>query len=425
MQIRTTTVHRTLLMLVIGLLLPFLWPGVLPNLFDTTLFAHDDHSHWPISLTLLHVGSDVLIGVAYTVIASVLGVLVYKNRQLLPFDWVVLSFGLFIVACGFTHLMHAFIRFQPMYWLDAYVRAFTAIVSVATAVALLPLLPRVNRLIQADRQLKQQQEQLQEANLQLQQQQEALQELNRSLDQRARALNQDLLDKTQQLEFTNKELEAFAFSISHDLRTPLRSINGFSQALLEDHQDALDDTGKGYLSRIKKNSERMADLIDDILHLSRISRAEIRHQQVNLTRMAQEVLEDLQSIQPERKVEVTIEEDLLALGDPALLRMVVQNLLGNAWKFTSKTPHAQIHFGKRQEQGNTVFFVSDNGAGFDMQNASRLFGVFQRLHTTEAFEGNGVGLASVQRILHRHGGHITATGQLNAGATFTFALPEE
>lgn len=251
---------------------------------------------------------------------------------------------------------------------------------------------------------------------------EDLKRLNESLDQRARDLNQDLVRKTEQLEFTNKELEAFAFSISHDLRTPLRSINGFSQALLEDYHDKLDQEGQSYLDRIRKASDRMGHLIDDILHLSRITRSEMRHVHVNLSKLAEDIIEELQGIQPDRKVEVTIEEDLTVVGDPSLMRMVVQNLLGNAWKFTAKTPNARIHFGQRKLEGRTVFFVSDNGAGFNMENANKLFGVFQRLHRTSEFEGNGVGLASVQRILHRHGGHITAVGKVGEGATFTFTV---
>ncbi|GEM44856.1 PAS domain S-box protein [Deinococcus cellulosilyticus] len=251
---------------------------------------------------------------------------------------------------------------------------------------------------------------------------EQLRELNASLNERALELNKDLVRKTQEMEFINRELEAFAFSVSHDLRAPLRSLNGFSQALLEDYSDQLDETGQDYLDRIKKNSDRMAHLIDDILHLSRISRTEMRHQKVNLTALAESVLEDLRFADPERKVEVEIQPGLAAVGDPTLLRVVLQNLLGNAWKFTSRTEQARIQFGQMQDDQQDVYFVADNGAGFDMQNMDRLFGVFQRLHKNSEFEGTGVGLASVQRVIHRHGGRVWAHGEVGKGATFFFTL---
>lgn len=251
---------------------------------------------------------------------------------------------------------------------------------------------------------------------------EQLRELNASLNERAQELNRDLINKAQELEFINKELEAFAFSVSHDLRAPLRSLNGFSQALLEDYHDQLDETAQDYLDRIKKNSDRMARLIDDILHLSRISRTEMRYQQVDLSALAESVMEDLQFADPQREVALQIQPDLKAVGDPTLLRVVLQNLLGNAWKFTSKTPSPRIEFGKLPDDPRGVFYVMDNGAGFDMQNMERLFGVFQRLHKNADFEGTGVGLASVQRVVHRHGGKVWAQGEVGKGATFFFTL---
>ncbi|GGJ18211.1 sensor histidine kinase [Deinococcus roseus] len=259
---------------------------------------------------------------------------------------------------------------------------------------------------------------------------EELKQLNLSLNERARELNRDVIQKAQELEFINRELEAFAFSVSHDLRAPLRSLNGFSQALLEDYHDQLDETGQDYLERIKKGSDRMARLIDDILHLSRISRTEMRHQKVNLSQLAESVLEDLQFAEPERNVQVDIEPNMATIGDPTLLRVVLQNLLGNSWKFTSRTAHPKIQFGRMpgteaaEEPRPEVFFVQDNGAGFSMDNLDRLFGVFQRLHSNAEFEGTGVGLASVQRVIHRHGGKVWAQGEVGKGATFFFTIPQ-
>jgi light-regulated signal transduction histidine kinase (bacteriophytochrome) len=225
-----------------------------------------------------------------------------------------------------------------------------------------------------------------------------------------------------QLEATNKELEAFSYSVSHDLRAPLRSIDGFSQALLEDYADKVDRHGKDYLQRVRAASQRMAQLIDDMLNLSRLSKGEMRLQTVNLTAIARSIAAELQKNQPERQVEFVIQEGLLAGGDERLLRAALENLLGNAWKFTSKRPRATIEFGVAQKDGQQAYYVRDDGAGFDMAYADKLFGAFQRLHGGTEFPGTGIGLTTVQRIIHRHGGRVWAEGQVEQGATFYFTL---
>lgn len=230
-------------------------------------------------------------------------------------------------------------------------------------------------------------------------------------------------DRTLQLQAANKELEAFSYSVSHDLRAPLRHINGFSQALLEDYADQLDDVGKGYLREVRGASQEMAQLIDDLLQLARVTRSDLRREPVNLSHIAEEVIAELQKSTVERAVTVKIEAGLMAQGDTHLLRVVLSNLLGNAWKFTSKREQAEIIFGREGEAGEPTYFVRDNGAGFEMAYVNKLFGAFQRLHSAGDFEGTGIGLATVQRVIHRHGGRVWAEGRVNHGATFYFTLP--
>ena len=223
----------------------------------------------------------------------------------------------------------------------------------------------------------------------------------------------------------NRELESFSYSVAHDLRAPLRSIDGFSQALLEDYEEKLDAEGQRYLSFIRESAQHMAQLIDDMLALARVARSELRRETVDLSSLARAALTRLQRAQPERQVNVVIEDGLMGEGDPRLLAVVLDNLLGNAWKFTGRRPDARIEFGSAEKEGRTVYFVRDNGAGFDMAFANKLFGVFQRLHTTTEFEGTGVGLATVHRVVSRHEGRVWAEGAVDRGATFFFTLYEK
>jgi light-regulated signal transduction histidine kinase (bacteriophytochrome) len=231
------------------------------------------------------------------------------------------------------------------------------------------------------------------------------------------------MERTKQLQAANKELEAFSYSVSHDLRAPLRSIDGFSQVLLEEYQEKIDDQGRDYLNRVRLASQRMAQLIDDMLTLSRVSRGEINLQQVNLSTMAKDIADELCSTQPGREVRFIIQEGIEVLGDARLLRTVFENLLGNAWKFTSNHPTACIEFGMQLQNEMTAYFVRDDGAGFDMKYAQKLFGAFQRLHTSSEFPGTGIGLATVMRIIHRHGGKVWAEGVVDKGAIFYFTIP--
>ncbi len=223
----------------------------------------------------------------------------------------------------------------------------------------------------------------------------------------------------------NKELESFSYSVSHDLRSPLRSMDGFSLALLEDYGDRLDDEARDSLQRIRAASQRMGRLIDELLGLARVTRAELRIQDIDLSAMAEEIASTLVRAEPERQVRWEIEKSILVRGDRELIAIALQNLLANAWKFTGKVEEAVIRVGTRQEGGEQVYFVSDNGAGFDMAYASRLFGAFQRLHHESDFPGTGVGLATVQRVMHRHGWSLGAQASPGLGATFYFSTREQ
>ena len=241
--------------------------------------------------------------------------------------------------------------------------------------------------------------------------------LNKELERR-------VIDRTKQLEAANAELESFSYSVSHDLRAPLRSIDGFTGMLIEDYSDLLDDQGKDYLQRVNTNTKRMTQLIDGILDLSRLTRGDINKQPVDLSEMAQVISEELQQQNPERCVEFNITSGLEVNCDARLLRAVLENLIGNAWKFTSKRDVTSIEFGCTKINGQSTYYVKDNGAGFDMANVEKLFGTFQRLHTSEEFEGTGIGLATVKRIVNRHGGDVWAESVVNQGATFYFTIPD-
>ena len=238
----------------------------------------------------------------------------------------------------------------------------------------------------------------------------------------AAELEQHVRDRTAQLEAANKELEAFSYSVSHDLRAPLRAIDGFSRMILEDYIDKLDDEGKRFLNIIQGNTKKMGQLIDDLLVFSRLGRQEIRASGIDMGKLAKAVSEELKLAVPERKLKFTINTLIPAQGDQAMIRQVFVNLLSNAVKFTRSTKTSIIEVGGWTEENENIYYVKDNGVGFDMQYVSKLFGVFQRLHSSSEFEGTGVGLAIVQRIIHRHGGRVWAEGEVEKGATFYFTL---
>ena len=244
-----------------------------------------------------------------------------------------------------------------------------------------------------------------------------IRKLNEELEQRVR-------DRTVQLEATNKELEAFAYSVSHDLRAPLRGIDGWSLALSEDYNARLDERACQYIGRVRSETQRMGQLIDDLLQLSRVTRSQIQRGAVNLSALAQNIAEHQREAFPGRHFDIIIEPGLMVMGDARLLDIALTNLFNNAFKFTGKLPQARIEFGRTVIDGRQTFFIRDNGAGFDMAYATKLFGAFQRMHKQTEFPGTGVGLATVQRIIHRHGGRIWAEAKVDQGATFYFTINE-
>ena len=232
----------------------------------------------------------------------------------------------------------------------------------------------------------------------------------------------ELVERQATLDAANRELEAFSYSVSHDLRAPLRTIAGFSRILLEDYEERLDGQGRYYLDRMRAGAQHMGSLIDDLLKLSRLTRAQMHRERVDCSALVQGIADDLVQADPGRHVEFHIQPEVIAVGDPGLLRVLLENLLGNAWKFTSRHSTAHIEFGSLEQEGHTAYFVRDDGAGFDETYARKLFSAFQRLHTAAEFPGSGIGLATVQRIVRRHGGQVWASGEVEKGATFYFTL---
>lgn len=246
--------------------------------------------------------------------------------------------------------------------------------------------------------------------------------LNEELQKANSELEQRVAKRTLELEAINKELEAFSYSVSHDLRAPLRSIDGFSNKILKDYSSGFDDQAKDYFNRIMNASRKMGVLIDDLLKLARLSRVEMRIENVNLSDIADSIAAELKETNPERNVEFQIKENLFEMADRNLIQIALQNLLGNAWKYSKNNEHTLIQFGLNVSNGKKIYLIKDNGVGFDMRYVDKLFGAFQRLHSITEFEGTGIGLATVQRIIRRHHGDIWADSEVNAGSTFYFTL---
>lgn len=380
-------------------------PEFLRRLFSPEGFMPHGHCYmWRPEIVWLHVVSDALVGLSYTTIPFTLYYFVRRRRDL-PYRWMFICFAVFIVACGATHYMEIVTLWTPVYRLSGVVKAITAVASVSTAVLLAWLVPHAlaipspARLREAIDELKASEHQLRIAKL--------------------------------EAEASNRELEAFSYSVAHDLRAPLRAIEGFSRALHEDCGAALGAVGGEHLQRVRDSAEHMGRLIEDLLGLSRVSRADLARETVDLSGLVQETVTRLRREDASRVVDLVAPPGLTCRGDPQLLAVVVENLLRNAWKFTRDASPARIEFGKAPRAGgggdgrveaSDVFFVRDNGVGFNPKYAHKLFGAFQRLHSSKEYEGTGIGLATVERIVRRHGGRVWAEGEVGRGATFYFAL---
>ncbi|MFT5591213.1 MAG: light-regulated signal transduction histidine kinase (bacteriophytochrome), partial [Bradyrhizobium sp.] len=353
----------------------------------------------------LHVLSDSLIALAYFSIPVTLLFFVRKRRDL-QFHWMFICFAVFILACGASHVMEVWTVWHPAYWLSGGIKAITALVSIPTAFLLVKLIPLALALPSPAV--------MAASNEQLRQE----------IADRTR-IEAALSLKNLELASLNEELRAFSYSVSHDLRTPLRSLDGFSLALLEDYSDKLDAEGKDALQRIRTASQRMGRLIDDMLRLSQVTRSEIRLEAIDLSLLCHGIVATLREGQPARAVQWQIDEGMQLRADKGLIGIVMQNLIENAWKFTSRTERPEIRIGCNEIDGNQVFFVADNGAGFDMLHAEKLFGTFERLHAVSDFKGTGIGLALVKRIIRRHDGEICAEARVGHGATFYFCMKED
>ena len=379
---------------------------IVTRFFSSDHFMPHGHCYlWDPVLLWLHVLSDGLIAMAYFTIPLTL-IYFVRRRKDLQFHWMFLCFAVFILACGASHVMEIWTVWYPAYWLAGAIKAITALASIPTAYLLMKLIPFALALPSPAA--------LAASNAQL----------RREIEERIRA-ERMLSQKNSELGALNEELKAFSYSVSHDLRAPLRSMDGFSLALLEDYDAQLDANGKDALKRIRLASQRMGHLIDDLLRLSQVGRAELRSEPLDLSALCRAIAAALAEEQPGRQVEWVIEEHMDLHGDKALLQIMLQNLIENAWKFTGKTARPVIRISSTERNGATVYSVADNGAGFDMLNVEKIFGAFQRLHLAADFPGTGIGLALVQRIILRHGGRIWSEAQVGHGATFYFCLQQD
>jgi signal transduction histidine kinase len=410
----------------------------------------------------LYIASDMIIWMSFLTIPVILAFLIFRKRtEAWPFQSVMFLFITFILACGVTHLMDAAIFWWPAYRLSALLKTIAALACLATVFALIRIVPKVIKLKSPATlqtmvetrmsELEQLNARFQEEITQRERAEKRLQTLYTELELRTKDLesrNNELLkrehdllkseekvrrlnsnlekaieERTIELNATNRELEAFTYSVSHDLRAPLRAINGYARILEEDFQSRIGSQGKHLIGVITKNARYMGQLIDDLLEFSRTSRAEVRQATFNTDEEVRKICADALEAEPNRQVEIDIKLLSSCNGDITMLRQIWVNLISNAFKYTRKVPVAKIEIGSFHKDQRIVYYIKDNGVGFDMGYKEKLFGVFQRLHRKEEFEGTGVGLALVKRILDRHQGLIWAESTVNSGAQFFFSLP--
>ncbi len=359
---------------------------------------------------------------AYLSIPTIL--LFFASRQRnIPFRHMFGLFGLFILSCGFTHFLDWYTFHTPMYRLAGLVKLITAVASWGTVMALIPLTPRalamrspadLEKEVEArTRELQREIEVRQRVEKLLLERQSEIEALNQGLEERVR-------ERTAELQSANEELESFCYSVSHDLRQPLRAIDGFSFAVAQDASDRLVPEEQELLNRVRSATKRMDVLITALLKLSRVYRAELKVERINLTEMVWSVLSELKDLDPGRQIDLDVQPGLFTTMDAGMARVVLFNLLENAWKFTGRTERPRIEVGRDGDE----FFVRDNGAGFESQYVHKLFLPFERLHKASEFDGSGVGLATVERIVRRHGGSVRAEGKLGEGAAIYFTIPD-
>ena len=385
--------------------------GDLAAALNTSNFMPHGHCFlWTPALLWSYVVADSLIAVSYFSIPVVLWY-ISRKREDLPFRWIFWLFALFVMACGTTHAFSIWNIWHGDYWIDAGLKLLTAAASLFTALLLWPMIPKILAL-PSPSQLRRANEELQAEVIRRQAVERDLLEANARLEEHAA-----------ELEASRKELESFSYSISHDLRVPLRAIDGYSGMLLKRYEATLDGEGKRLLKVIRDNTARMSQLIDDILALSRAGRQDMRFAECNMQDLVRAVWSELEPLRTGRDISFSVASLPPVWGDPVLLRQALGNLLANAIKFTGQRQAAAIEVLAAPAGGQCVYCVKDNGAGFDQAYADKLFGVFQRLHGADEFEGTGVGLAIVKSIVARHGGRVWAEGRVDQGASIYFALP--
>lgn len=370
--------------------------AILEYLFGAASFVpHGYCLLWRPDLVALHAVSDLMIALAYFSIPVGLFFLA-RARPDLEHKRIFLLFAAFILLCGMTHVVGLITLWAPIYGLHGLIKATTAIVSLIAAYSLWPILPRIFNI-------------------------PALSGLRQANQEMAQAIaDHDVL--VTNFTAARKDLEDFANTVAHDLRSPLRAINGFSQILTDDYSSRLDPKACEMLDRMREATLNMSRLIDELLYLSQLRQVPLKKAEVDLSEMARQVIAELRKEEPQRQVEVSIMDGIVATCDRDLTGIAIRHLLQNAWKFTSKQASARIEFGEKSEGGKRVLYVRDNGIGFDMAYSEKLFQPFQRLHTAGEYAGSGIGLAIVTRVIQRHGGEIAAEAELGKGTSFTFSL---
>jgi signal transduction histidine kinase len=377
--------------------------SVLEYLFGAASFVpHGYCLLWRPDLVALHAVSDFLIALAYFAIPVGLWYFA-RSRPDLQFRVLFFLFAAFILFCGLTHLVALITLWLPIYGLQGLVKAATAGISLVAAYALWPVIPKALALPGL-------------ASLRVE---------NEHMAQTVEVQRALVSSRTAELVAANRELESFTCAAAHDLRTPLRSINGFSATLAEEYGGRLDQLGLEMLDRIHHASVKMSGLIDDLLHMSQLGRKPLKLVRVDLSDKIKSVARELRAEEPERSVEFIVADGVFVQCDRELMRIALTHLLKNAWKFTSLKAHATIEFGCNRDGGRDWFFIRDDGIGFDMAYAGKLFEPFERLHSPDEFTGNGIGLAVVARIIQRHGGEIKADAAPGRGATISFCLAKE
>lgn len=369
-----------------------LMPGLVGALFSPGHFMPHVHCYLDDPRMVWLQGlSDFLIGASYMMISGALAYLVYRARKDVPFEWMFLAFGIFIFSCGWTHFLEVWTLYHPTYWLSGTVKAITAAASLGTAIGVFFLFPHVFRLIQ--------------------------------LAKTSESRRQELIKKNAELEQAYHDLETFSYSLSHDIRGPLRAINGFSQMVLEDHREKLAGEGEELMQRVVGAAQRMDRLVNDVLALSRLSQTEVRPEKVDLETTLDMILRGRPDLQPP-KAEILLTRPLLPVkGDQGSLAQCLENLLGNAVKFVQpgSKPHVRI---STQSLGDRVrIWIEDNGIGIPPEGMHKIFKPFQRLHRQEDYEGTGVGLAIVQKAVQRMGGTVGVESEVGKGSRFWVELP--